>query len=126
MIDKITTVNEDLLTRLGKILSDIHFPYYVFYTKESHGGVYLYGQYSDADIHTGDIEVQTTRKWLISPMMTESEIVFTVFKCALTSFEHRAREAFTYKSARICSPHFDVNDLVRLCKDGKADAGGRS
>jgi hypothetical protein len=40
--------------------------------------------------------------------------------------EHRTREAFKYKKARIFGPHFHVDDLVRLCMDEQREnAGGR-
>lgn len=100
------------------------FPGYEFTVREGHGGVFLQAEYDDSDVYTGKVERQHTRKWLLSPAMTDSEIVQTIFKCAMTSYEHRCREAFKYKGARIFGPHFDVNDLVALCKEREA-AGGR-
>lgn len=97
---------------------------YRFDVREGHGGVFMQAIYNDRDIYTNTFERQHTRKWLLSPSMTDSEIVQTAFKCALTSAEHRAREAFTYRGARIFGPHFDVEDLVKLCAD-REDAGGR-
>jgi hypothetical protein len=85
----------------------------------------MQGHYIDKDIYTGKMEAQFTRKWLLSPAMTDSEIVQTAFKLCMTSFEHRCREGFRFMGARIFGPHFDVDDLVKLCKDGREDAGGR-
>lgn len=88
------------------------------------GHIYMQGSYIENDIITGKPEVQKTRKWLISENMTPSEIVQTAFKLCLTSMEHRCREGFTYKEARIFGPHYDVEDLVTLAKE-RGDAGGR-
>jgi hypothetical protein len=119
-------VNAKLIERARDILKDVQFFQYGFNVRESHGGVFLQGVYTDNDIYRGVPEAQFTRKWLLSPEMTESEIVSTAFKLCLTSMEHRTREGFMYKGARIYGPHFDVNDLVRLCTaEGRESAGGR-
>lgn len=121
--------NEMLIERAGKIIARIEFINYHIFLGTGHGGVYLRASYLEADIYGGpqaEKEIQYTRKWLLSPHMTESEIVFTSFKCCATSFEHRSREYFTYKGARIAGPHFNVNDLVALCiTHGRENAGGR-
>ncbi len=108
------------------ILDSIIFLNYQFkITTSPRGETYLQATYIDEDIYTGKAEVQTTRRWLLSPHMTDSEVIQTAFKLCMTSMEHRTREAFTYKGARIFGPHFDVEDLVGLCKAGGEDAGGR-
>lgn len=118
--------SEALVARCMGVLQHATFMNYTFGVNASpRGEVYLQGYYPDADIYTGREELQTTRRWLLSPQMTDSEIVQTAFKLCMTSMEHRTREAFKYQGARIFGPHFDVQDLVRLCKDGREDAGGR-
>lgn len=118
------TDSEMLIVRVKHLLRDVQFFGYAFDVREGHGGVYLQATYDDEDIYSGEWEQQHTRKWLLSPSMTPSEIVQTAFKLCLTSFEHRCREGFKYRGARIFGPHFDVNDLVELCQ-GREDAGGR-
>ena len=123
-------MNPALVKRVELLLKKVEFHpldqfEYKFYVDILHGGVHLWAEYHDRDIYTRKLQLQLTRKWRITPAMTDSEIVQTAFKCCLTSFEHRCREAFKYKGARIFGPHFDVEDLVKLCKDGKEDAGGR-
>lgn len=119
------STNANLLRRVARLMLNVRFPGYAFNVFHGHGGVYLQGTYDEPCAVTGEVEAQYTRKWLVSPQMTDSEIVFTAFKLCLTSMEHRTREFFTYKGERIASPHFDVEDLVRLCREGRADAGGR-
>lgn len=118
----------ELVLRAQSLIDAIRFMNYRFDVVESgRGDVYMQAHYDDADIYTGKAEDQTTRRWTLSPAMTDSEIVQTAFKLCMTSMEHRTREAFTYQGARIFGPHFDVNDLVNLCKVLKReDAGGRS
>lgn len=119
--------NTTLIRRVARLLLHVRFPGYAFNVNRSDhgGGVYLQGTYDEPCAITGKVEAQYTRKWLISPHMTDSEIVFTAFKLCLTSMEHRTREFFTYKGERIASPHLDVEDLVKLCAAGRADAGAR-
>lgn len=114
-----------LVLRAMAVLVNVKFPNYEFLVRAGHGGVFLRAQYPHADIYTDKIEQQLTRKWLLSPDMTDSEVVQTAFKCCWTSFEHRCREAFLYRGRRIFGPHFDVDDLWRLCA-GREAAGGRA
>jgi len=88
---------------------------------DSRGAIFLRGSYEEADVDTGVKEMQLTRRWFLSPEMTKSEIVQTVFKCVMTSMEHRCREWFRYRSKAVFGPHFDVDALWDICADGKFD-----
>lgn len=57
-------------------------------------------------------EEQRSRKWYISPFMTDSEIVRTVFLAVQQAEMHEVAERFTYLSARIFDPHMDYNMLA--------------
>lgn len=114
-------VNDLLIKRAYAILSNVDYLQYTFHVSEGHGGVYLQATYVEPDVRTGEQDIQYTRKWLLSPHMTDSEIVQTAFKCALTSAEHRVREWFKYKDHAIFGPHYDIEDLVQL-----QQRGGRS
>lgn len=85
-------------------------------------GFYVQVRYLDADIYTGDVEMQHARKWYISRYSTTTEIVRTCYKAALTSYEHYLGEHFLYCGFRVMSPHFDVEALINLCDDGQFDA----
>lgn len=88
------------------------FPDYTFEVKvDGRGAIYLQAGYDEADVVTGVVERQLTRRWFLSPEMVKSEVVSTCFKCIITSVEHRTREHFTYKGRRIYGPHFDVDAL---------------
>lgn len=60
--------------------------------------------------------MQKGRKWYLSPHMTDSEIVCTAFKAALTAEEHECREAFRFADRRIFNPHIDIKALWNVCE----------
>lgn len=100
------------------ILSAVSYPGYTFEFREGqNGGLELRAWYMEADVdkRDGPLERQNTRWWVISKWATKSEIVQTCFKCILTSFEHRAREHFTYRGRAVFGPHFDVDALWEIC-----------
>lgn len=109
------------LKSIRQILDDVRFRRHDFIVKPKNDGFYLQVVYVEGDVQSGVPTEQHGRKWLLSPHMTKSEIVQTAFKAVLTSEEHRAREHFTYKGKRIFGPHFDVDDLVAICENGKLD-----
>lgn len=113
-----------MIARIQQLLTHVVFQNYNWEVRRGHGGVFLRAWYMEADVYSHKPEKQYTRKWLLSPHMTDSEIVQTAFKCCLTSMEHRTREDFTYKGKRVFGPHFDIEDLVRLCRK-RENAGGR-
>lgn len=99
------------------IVQDCEFTDYTFAVSVSRtGAVYLQGTYLEADTVTSVVERQYTRRWFLSPEMSRSEIVSTVFKCALTSMEHRTREWFLYKGRAVYQPHYDVDALWDICQ----------
>lgn len=105
------------LQEIQNVVELCKFYDYSFQVREGHGGIHLQATYLDKDVKTGDVLLQYTRKWLLSPAMTRSELVQTVFKCCLTSYEHRTREGFKYRGKRVFGPHFDVEKLWQLAED---------
>lgn len=70
---------------------------------------------------SGVLKAWKSRKWFLSYHMTKSEIVQTAFKAVMTAVEHEARENFRYKGEAIFSPHYDVDALLVLCREGRKD-----
>jgi hypothetical protein len=110
-----------LMVRARELLDQVEFDNYSFLVRYGHGGVYLQAVFMEPDIVTGVPQLQHTRKWVLSPHMTNSEIVQTVFKLCLTSVEHRARESFKYRGKRIFGPHFDVDALCEIVSERRFD-----
>lgn len=105
------------LEDLTAIVKECTFPdFMIEVAKNPRGEMFLQARYKEPDTRTGKIEWQYTRKWLLSPMMTKSEVVQTAFKCVLTSMEHRTREWFQYRGRSIFGPHFDVDKLLEVCE----------
>lgn len=106
--------------QVREVLALCHFPGYTFAMygtfAADEGPTYLQARFDAPCTTAGDMQPQSTRKWLLSPHMTRSEIVQTAFKCVLTAVEHEAREGFRYRGQCIFGPHFDVEALVALRK----------
>lgn len=108
--------------RFEEILSRVQFPNLVFKVGETtQGELFLQIIYDEEDVDTGKVSEQKGRKWLLSEHMTTSEIVQTAFKAVMTSMEHRTREWFTYRGARVFCPHFDVEALAAVASEKKFD-----
>lgn len=104
------------IEELRSALSLVQCSPYQFFIHEDGQRAYLQAEYDEPDTHTGVLATQKTRKWRLSPHMTRSELVQTALKCALTSAEHRIREAFRYRGEQVYGPHFDVDALAKLCR----------
>ncbi len=57
------------------------------------------------------------RKWLLSPHMTEGEVVQTALMACLAAEEHEAREAFRYKGKALFGPHLSLQALLQVADD---------
>lgn len=115
------TVLTKLTHRTGELMRAVQFNgwrFRVLQDAERGGATMIQVEFHAPDNH-GDTEapeLQTGRKWLLSPWMTDAEIVQTAFKAVLTAVEHEAREQFRYKGAAIFGPHMDLDKLVELSK----------
>lgn len=80
-------------------------------------------QYMEPDVTKpgSEPELQGTRKWYISPYMTESEVVETAWACVQRSMLHVASEHFTYYGKRVYSQHFDVHARLDMCAEHRFD-----
>lgn len=112
------------IQQIRKTLSQVKFSGFLFLVHDGTEGKpsYLQAKFEAPCSISGKWEIQHTRKWLLSPHMTTSEVVQTAFKCVLTCVEHEAREHFTYKGQAIFGPHFDVEALVELATAQRLDA----
>lgn len=82
---------------------------------------YIQIQFDAPDSFTGVMARQYCRKWMLSPHMTETEIVATAYKAIEAAIIHEMKEDFRYIGEPIFRPHFDVKALWQLSKDRKVE-----
>ena len=100
------------------IVAEIEFRDWSFLVGEyedAPGHFYLVIEFQEACIVTGVMQTQRSRKWMLSPHMTRSEIVQTAWLAVQTALMHEAREAFKWRDELVFGPHFDVEALHDLC-----------
>jgi hypothetical protein len=116
-------MSQPVMTRgdLEAIVDVVEYKAHAYRVGAMGDGYFVQLTYLDEDVETGKREVQHGRKWYVSRFSTRSEVVQTMLKAALTSAEHRVREHFRYRNARIFAPHFDVDALIELVASGKRD-----
>lgn len=113
-------MGQSKLTReeIENILKNVSFQDRKFLLLDKNDGFLLQMSYMEADVDNpdaGPVE-QKTRKWYVSPYMTETEIVETCWAMVQRSMMHIAGEHFEYKGKRVYSPHFDIHARLYLCE----------
>jgi|SRR5579859_637364 len=104
-------------SQIEKLLSEITFQDWRFELVSSLDKLYLQVVAQGEDSRNpGTFYRWKGRKWLLSPHMTESEIVQTALKAVLTCVEHEAREQFQWKGRAIYSPHISIRALFQICE----------
>lgn len=107
------------LDEINAALSEVHFPDYNFFARESGGRMYIQASFWAIDHSAVDgcqyVEEQFTRKWYVSSEATKSEVIQTALKLILTAVEHEAREAFKYRGRAVFGPHINVDVLHEVC-----------
>lgn len=66
---------------------------------------------------------QFGRKWYVSSHACRSEIVQTLLMAVLAAEEHEAREQFTYRGVALFGPHKDVESLLNVRHESRANQG---
>ena len=94
--------------RLRAILSAVRFKDAEYLLEEIEAGFLLQIRCREPDARTGECREFHGRKWHIANTATESDVVRTAFKAAITWQEHEGREAFTYCGIPLFGPHQDV------------------
>jgi|ERR1700733_4731650 len=94
------------------IFDNIEYRDWKFFLGDDNGRMYLQIHFLEPDVLTGIIDLQKSRKWMLSPYMTVTEIVRTAHKAIVTAVEHEVDENFKYKNERIYSPHTNVEALM--------------
>lgn len=103
-------------TAVQDVLDTLKFNDWAFHARASADRVYIHVSWIDNCNFNRASEpfVQMSRRWLIRPEASRSEIVQTAFKCVLTALEHETREQFLYNGRAVFGPHYDVDALWEL------------
>jgi hypothetical protein len=114
-----------LIDRACNVAKRIQFPRMQFQVGTSSRKVWVRVHCPNGTCNvTGQPMAWNGRKWLLSPHMTETEIVLTFFKALLTAYEHEARELFKVDGVAVLDSHYSIDDMVRFAKTASLD--GRS
>jgi hypothetical protein len=94
-----------------------------FLLLEKGDGYLVQMEYFEADVEKPGSEPvsQKTRKWYVSPFMSESEIVETCWAMVCRSAIHIASENFQYRGKRVYSQHFDIHGRMYLVDHNSFD-----
>lgn len=108
----------DLLIRTQTLLGDITYPGLDYEVAREVNRVQVRVKcHNGVCNETGKRMSWNGRWWRLSPHMTDSEIVGTLFKATLTALEHEAREVFRFKGKAIYDAHLSVHQLALLRSD---------
>jgi hypothetical protein len=112
------------LSDFQRLLADVAYkPGFRLEVFENHAAsIYLQVKFTSADPTATTVgeQVQHGRKWLLSPHMTDGEVVQTCLAAILAAEEHEAREYFKYKGRAIFGPHFNLEKLIAICDETEA------
>lgn len=108
--------------RIQKILDKIKFLDREFLLMPKGDGFLVQLQYMEPCVKTGKNTLQKSRKWYLSPWMTDSEVVETVWAMCQRSHLHVAAEGFTFEGVRVYSPHYNIETRLYCMKKFPEDA----
>lgn len=101
---------------MRKVLELCQYPGYTYHLSEvMYESPYLVCTYDEPNSVTGKTEQRVTRRWMLTPEITPSELVETAFRCVLTAMEQRVREMFAYRGRPVMDWNHDVEMLVGVC-----------
>lgn len=103
-----------LFARLADIVAKVSFKPWRFLVQWEGNNFFLCIEADEVCNVTGEPITWRSRKWRLSPHMTDGEVVQTAFLAAKTAMEHEMREKFTYKGVTVFDPHYDIDKLVEL------------
>lgn len=102
--------------RVGAIISNISYPdrTLVLTYRGDHFTVHVVYLEPDVDNPDQGPVLQESRRWLIEPDATPTDVVATCFAAIMRSFEHVVREHFCYDGIPVYSPHHTLSQLASI------------
>lgn len=112
------------LEKLHTLVGDVSYKDWTIRTGKMGDGWFVQLRFyaPDACSLNGDVSLQCCRKWYISPHMTDSEVVQTVFLAIKTAETHELLENFKFKGVQIFCPHLDLNEFTSVVSGVSHDA----
>jgi hypothetical protein len=108
-----------LAERVRVILSAIRYKDWNVRMHFEHNIYYLQVHFVAKDTQTNkEDSLQSGRKWLLSPHMTDSEIVQTAYLAVKTAEEHEILENFLLDGQPIFCPHMNLFELNKCRLQG--------
>jgi len=105
----------DHFNGVERVLACCSFRDWKLHVSKSEDRVYLFASWVGQDnFKPGHVEQQVSRRWLIRPEASASEIVQTAFACVMTAMEHEVREQFLYHDRAVFGPHHNVDALWNI------------
>ena len=98
-------------TKFAAIVEKISYDDWLIGIGRDGARCYLQVHFTAPDRDTGEGVEWSGRKWLLSPHMTDSEVVLTAWAAIKMAIEHEAREKFRYRGRQIFGPHIAVDAL---------------
>jgi len=96
------------------LLNKIQYKDWQFHLESREDCFTLQIRFFDVCVNTGELSLQTCRKWFISKHMTDNEIIRTVFMAVEKAEYHEMCEKFKFDNKLINNPHFDVLQMSEL------------
>lgn len=105
--------------RFNELISRITYPNIKFEITTEKGRCFLRIKCDNTTCNiTGIPTAWNSRKWRLSPHMTDMEIVNTAFLAIITALEHEARELFRVDGIALMDSHRDLNQVLEFMKTG--------
>ena len=102
---------------LKKLISEVSYSDWEYHLCFKNEIPYLQITFVAPDNMTGEMALQSCRKWMLSYHMCDDEVLTTALKATLGAVEHETREQFKWKGQPIYRPHYDPKELYELVSE---------
>lgn len=101
---------------LQGVLEKVSFPDLKFTVVSEFEIIFLQIEAEQKCSRTGELKKWTGRRWDVSDLATEADVVRTCFMAVMAWQEHETRENFKYCERDIFGPHLPIGELWKVAK----------
>ncbi len=109
------------LHNIRTIVGVIEYKDWWFRVSDDPQDLWLQVCFNAPDTITGEIALQTCRKWRLSEWMTDTEIVDAAYLAIERAEIHEIKEHFKFDGVLVFNPHLDIWDRRDLAAKNKVD-----